>query len=85
MRDVGAVTPLSDPPVRADGRCAHPGCTKLRQPERSRKYARAEADTDPWCSTNCCRLFHGVRFASDRTGRVDEDWVVDERFVEVNT
>ena len=53
-----------EPRVRMDGRCARPGCGKLRHPERSRRYAKDEALRDPFCSTECCKRFFKVRAAS---------------------
>ncbi len=47
----------ADPPVRADGRCSV--CKKSRQPERSKRYAGIVAETDPFCSVDCARVFHG--------------------------
>lgn len=48
----------ADPRVRKDGRCSV--CRKSRKPERSRKYARGQADKDPFCSTVCARQWHGT-------------------------
>ena len=67
--EVVAVVPAlptikEDPPVRADGRCAGPGCRKLRKvSEQARKYAGAQLDLDPFCSTTCCRKWHGCELA----------------------
>jgi hypothetical protein len=47
-----------DPAVRPDGRCVV--CGKKRKPERSRTYAKHLAELDPFCSTECCREYHGV-------------------------
>jgi hypothetical protein len=48
-----------DPKRRADGRCAQCGepikvAAKMREPHRS------EARRDPFCSSECCRLWHGL-------------------------
>lgn len=48
----------ADPPVRADGKCAV--CGKKRKPERSVTYAKNQAERDPFCSTECCRVYHGT-------------------------
>lgn len=55
----------ADPPLRADGRCAV--CGKPRKTDRSQRYARGEAERDPFCSTQCCKAYHGIidRFAAD--------------------
>jgi hypothetical protein len=44
-----------DPDVRADGLCVV--CERPVRPERWAKYARGV--TDPFCSTECCRAWHG--------------------------
>lgn len=50
---------LSDPPVRADGRCAC-GCgRKLPRSKQVRKYAGGQIDSDPFATTDCCRAWHG--------------------------
>ncbi len=48
-----------DPPVREDGLCALSSCRKPRKPERSKRYGGAEAARDPFCSTECARIWHG--------------------------
>lgn len=48
----------SDPPVRKDGRCWD--CQEPRRPERSRKYGKAAAELDPFCSVECARRYHGT-------------------------
>ena len=48
---------LIDPPVRPDGNCVI--CRKPRKPERSRKYAGATAQLDPFCSNTCARAWYG--------------------------
>jgi hypothetical protein len=45
-----------DPAVREDGLCFI--CLKPRRPERSKKYARAIAERDPFCSSTCARTWH---------------------------
>ena len=67
-----AVVPLPgvkpDPPVRADGRCAGPGCRKQRTvSEQARKYAGVQLDLDPFCSTRCCRKWHGTELPETGT------------------
>lgn len=51
---------ISDPPVRGDGRCARPGCRKLRRPERSKSYGGVAGELDPFCSSECCREWYGI-------------------------
>jgi hypothetical protein len=48
----------ADPPVRTDGRCVV--CDKPRSPWRSKRYGKLEAERDPFCSSTCCRVWHGV-------------------------
>ena len=60
------------PPVRADGRCAV--CRGARNIRRSGKYGldkhgRRIAASDPFCSTVCCRIYHGTSLIHRRTGR----------------
>lgn len=61
-----------DPPVRSDGRCARPGCGKPRKMPASnaaKAYIdRRHYEADPWCSTDCCRTYHGVEMTVTRTG-----------------
>ena len=47
-----------DPQVRKDGKCVL--CKTPREPNRSSKYGRAEAEIDPFCSTACARKWYGV-------------------------
>lgn len=47
----------ADPPVRKDGRCAH--CVGPRKAKPNR-YSGLAATLDPFCSTGCCRAWHGV-------------------------
>lgn len=51
-------SPLADPPVRTDGGCAK--CFKPRRPERSAKYGGVAPELDPFCSSECCRAWHGT-------------------------
>lgn len=51
----------ADPPVRADGRCARPGCGKPRKMPKAQKGIDPLAyERDPFCSTECCRRYHGA-------------------------
>lgn len=51
----------SEPAVRADGLCARPGCSSpLPRSRQLRKYAGAALDSDPFCSTVCCKLYYGL-------------------------
>lgn len=53
-----------DPPRRADGRCAC-GCgKKLPASKEARKYAGAQIDADPFASSECCKRWHGVSWAT---------------------
>lgn len=45
----------SDPPVRPDGKCWI--CKGDRKVEGAYK---TDAELDPFCSTDCCRDYHGV-------------------------
>ena len=45
-----------DPRIPPDGSCAV--CGKPRQPQRSRRYGRLEAERDPFCSSPCAREWH---------------------------
>ena len=56
---------LPDPPCPKGGRCVV--CGKPRKPQRSRKYAGGRAESDPFCSTVCCREWHGTQLRP--TGR----------------
>lgn len=67
-----------DPKVRAvreGGRvvavkCALPSCGKLRRiTKQSMKYAGVEVTLDPFCSTECCREFHGCELESIDEGK----------------
>lgn len=53
-----------DPPVRGDGRCAHCGGQRGRLPkaitQRNKAILARELELDPFCSTVCCRSWHGT-------------------------
>lgn len=58
-----------DPPVRRNGTCAQPGCTKKRPVAdlTGKKLAvlvryagRRQIEADPFCSAPCARKWHGV-------------------------
>ncbi len=56
----------ADPPVRTDGLCATPGCGKRlisgppkTMPKALRALFVAELAREPYCSTRCCREWHG--------------------------
>lgn len=54
----------ADPKRRADDRCSGPGCNKLIKIDA--RYSGAEtAATDPFCSANCCRRWHGLPLPED--------------------
>lgn len=55
-----------DPGIRTDGRCVQ--CNRRRHPESSRRYAGVLAEFDPFCSTDCCRLWHHVVRDTDGKG-----------------
>ena len=77
-----AATPRRDPRVRKDGLCA--GCRKPRTahrlPAKGKKPGAktatrmdqnlwlSELAKDPWCSSRCCRRYHGVVYQSDEAG-----------------
>lgn len=48
----------TDPRVRKDGKCAV--CLGPRNPERSTKYGREQATTDPFCSRICAESYHNI-------------------------
>lgn len=55
----GADAMIVDPPVRDDKKCAV--CGKSRNvTKKKRRYAGAAIDLDPFCSTKCCRAYHGA-------------------------
>ena len=57
---------MREPRVRKDGRCARPGCNrKLPRSKRAKKYAGDWLELDPFCSSRCCRAFHGCSLASE--------------------
>lgn len=52
-----------DPPRRADGRCArYPACKKrlAEITPRHWRYGGAALLEEPFCSTECCKIWHGV-------------------------
>ena len=72
---------MKDPRVRKDGRCARKGCTKMRPivtaTGKKRKelirYAGAfQLERDPFCSSRCCRAFHGTSLASEEDLELSE-------------
>jgi hypothetical protein len=65
-----------NPPVRADGTCAH--CFGQRR-RAERNHSQADSGTrlqrsiweghlekEPFCSTECCRAWHGCPLAEER-------------------
>lgn len=55
----------TDPKMRADGRCAC-GCgRKLPRSAQTRKYAGVHLDADPFATSECCKRFYGVSWATD--------------------
>jgi hypothetical protein len=44
----------ADPPIRKSGRCALPGCKKKI------KTITIYGEADAFCSTACCREWHGT-------------------------
>lgn len=72
---------MNDPRVRKDGRCAHKACAKLRpivtatgnKRRELIRYAGAfQLERDPFCSSRCCRAFHGTSLASEEDLEVSE-------------
>ena len=63
-----------DPKVRKDGLCARRGCTKPLQKitERHRRYGGALLEFEPFCSSVCCRIYHGTTLAGLKN-EPDED------------
>lgn len=52
----------NDPAVRADNKCARPGCNKPRRmPKRpvTKDVPISVYERDPFCSSTCCREFNG--------------------------
>jgi hypothetical protein len=51
-----------DPPVRRDRICARPDCPKplVTPTPQHRKYGGTAILSEPFCSTECCKLYHGV-------------------------
>lgn len=61
---------MKDPPVREDGLCVV--CLSERRPNRSAKYGRDEAERDPFCSTVCCRAWHGQQLTGTHHVETDD-------------
>lgn len=60
----------SDPPVRADGKCAV--CKKRRKETERRTDLTGWLDilaADPFCSTTCCKRFHKCEVTDDGRAR----------------
>ena len=55
-----APTLKHDPPQRSDRRCSGPGCDNklVTVTSRMRRYAGAQIEADPFCSTACCKRWH---------------------------
>lgn len=52
---------ITDPPRRADGLCARDGCDEpVPTGRKSRADVRASLASEPFCSTDCCKLYHGL-------------------------
>lgn len=49
-----------EPAIREDGRCALDSCRKAIKPPKRRRDVPARLYEDPFCSTDCCKAFHGV-------------------------
>jgi hypothetical protein len=57
---------MPEPKPRKDGKCARPGCTRrLPRSRNAKRYAGDWLELDPWCSSYCCRAFHGVSIPGD--------------------
>ena len=69
-RPVATRTQRADPPVRSDRRCAQRGCTRQLATitSRHRRYGGDALLVEPFCSTECCRAYHGVGLAPTTTG-----------------
>lgn len=59
----------TDPPARADGRCARPGC-RAKLAFKKRRGLEHLYD-DPFCSTECCKAYHGVTMMSRASSKGD--------------
>lgn len=59
-----------DPPVRDDGLCAYDGCEKMRVVPKQTYATREEHEADPFCSTVCCRHYHGVEMGAEAPGEL---------------
>ena len=64
---------VKEPRVRNDGKCARQGCNRPRPVAvltgkklgELRRYAGAQIELDPFCSSACCRVFHGCPIPGD--------------------
>lgn len=56
---------MKDPRVRKDGKCVTCKKPKPVLKRSLRKYAGNQYDRDPFCSSRCCRRFHGCELAND--------------------
>ena len=67
-----------DPERREDGRCARHGCKKPLQKQTARhpRYAGDEILSEPFCSTECCKTYHGVKWQAAR------DWERGQGYME---
>lgn len=54
----------TDPPIRSDGLCYV--CQSPRKLTGLRKLYQRSAESDPFCSTECARLFYGVSLPPTR-------------------
>lgn len=60
------VATCPEPKPRRDGRCARAGCAKkVVRSKAVRRYAGDQIDREPFCSTECCRRYHGCELASN--------------------
>lgn len=50
--------------VRADGRCVQCGKPRVIT-KQARQYAGVQLDMDPFCSSACCRAWHGAPMRAD--------------------
>lgn len=49
-----------DPPLRKDRRCARKGCSKRLKVPAQTLAAREVYERDPFCTSVCCKIYHGV-------------------------
>lgn len=47
-----------DPPIRKDGKCAV--CKQPIKPVKPQRGVPIAAYNDPFCSSRCCRQYHGT-------------------------